>query len=260
VLGVTIQNLSQSGPIVHAQRATCWSAGSLRFPAGNRDAVFTLASDFIISAEDLPAHPYWPKGNSGITIGVGWDLGQHDRNEFLTTWAALDRSTLGKLEQAVHKTGQQARLLIPSLMSVEIPRGVSLDVFRDSLTNDYYPQMTQLFPGAVSLPAEVEVALLSIVFNRGVLLGHDPDWRKATELDRRWEMRRLQDDVRRQDLFAIYVHLGTMKRLWEKTGPRGLLYRRRDEQHLMRPYVDKQLQWEKANDEAKAAGLPPCPK
>jgi hypothetical protein len=54
----------------------------------------------------------------------------------------------------------------------------------------------RLFPGVEILPTEVQVALLSLVFNRGVLLGYDPDWSKAKELDRRWEIRRLQGDVR----------------------------------------------------------------
>ena len=85
------------------------------------------------------------------------------------------------------------------------------------------------------------MALLSLVFNRGVLLGRDPDWSKVKALDRRWEIRRLQDDVKQRDVFAIYIRLGTMKRLWEKSGQRGLLYRRRDEQHLIRPYVDQEV-------------------
>ena len=59
-------------------------------------------------------------------------------------------------------------------------------------------------------------------------------------------------------MFAIYAHLGTMKRLWEVPGPRGLLLRRRDEQALIRPYVDQQLRWEENRNKLKDAGLPPC--
>jgi len=118
----------------------------------------------------------------------------------------------------------------------------------------------QLFPGIESLSTDVQVALLSLVFNRGVLLGRDPEWSKAKALDRRWEIRRVQDDVKRRDVFAIYIRLGTMKRLWEKSGQRGLLYRRRDEQHLIRPDVDQELMSEENRDKLKAAGLPPCSK
>jgi hypothetical protein len=45
----------------------------------------------------------------------------------------------------------------------------------------------------------------------------------------------MQADVKSADMFAIYAHLGTMKRLRETAGPRGLPLRRRDEQALIRP-------------------------
>jgi hypothetical protein len=90
-------------------------------------------------------------------------------------------------------------------------------------------------------------------------MGHDPDWSTAKEVDRRFEMRRMQADVKRADIYAIYI-LGTMKRLWETAGPRGLPIRRRDEQAVIRPYVNQQLKWEEKRDKLKEAGLPPCPK
>lgn len=250
----TSRSFAQSTPT----EPTCWPVGTLTFAAGTREAVLERSADFLITAEDLPTHAYWPKGDSGITIGVGWDLGQHSESEFLSAWAALDLATLRQLKEAIHKRGHAAEVLVPQLKALTVPRSVSLSVFRRSLDASYYPMTLQLFPGVEALPTEVQVALLSLVFNRGVLLGRDPDWSKAKALDRRWEIRRLQDDVKQRDVFAIYIRLGTMKRLWEKSGQRGLLYRRRDEQHLIRPYVDQELMWEENRDKLKAAGLPPC--
>jgi hypothetical protein len=40
---------------------------------------------------------------------------------------------------------------------------------------------------------------------------------------------------------------------------RGLPIRRRDEQALIRPYVNQQLKWEEKRDKLKEAGLPRCP-
>jgi hypothetical protein len=72
-------------------------------------------------------------------------------------------------------------------------------------------------------------------------------------------MRKLQGDVARSDLFAIYIRLGTMKRIWKNDAKqRGLPIRRRDEQHLIRPYVDKVLDWEQRQEDMKASGLPAC--
>jgi hypothetical protein len=241
-----------------AKSETCWPSGHLIFPAGGKEAVLKQSSDFLIAAENVPLHPYWPSGDSGITIGVGWDLGQHSRTDLLNVWRALGPISLAKLAEASNKKGHAAALLLPDLKSIDVPRDLSLAVFRKSLEDDYYPTTRKLFPGVEKLPAEAQVALISVVFNRGAVLGHDPDWKTATELDRRWEIRRLRDDVQRSDIFAIYIHLGTMKRLWEKSGPRGLLYRRRDEQHIIRPYVDKELRWEENRDGLKATGAPAC--
>ncbi|MBV9183041.1 MAG: hypothetical protein JO356_17185 [Acidobacteria bacterium] len=213
---------------------------------------------FLIEAEKVPAHPYWPAGDSGITMGVGWDLGQHNRTELVTTWSQLGSEDLALLEGTIHKKGKEAQILLPKVQNIDVPVKLSLALFRESLASIYYPMMIKLFPGAEKLQAEVQVALVSLVFNRGNTLGHDPDWRTAKELDRRWEIRRLQDDVKRGDLFAIYIRLGTMKRLWEHSNARGLLYRRRDEQHLIRPLVDKELHWQEDRDKLKEAGLPPC--
>jgi len=69
----------------------------------------------------------------------------------------------------------------------------------------------------------------------------------------------MQADVKSADMFAIYAHLGTMKRLWETAGPRGLPLRWRDEQALIRPYVNQQLKWEENREKLHRAGLPPCP-
>jgi hypothetical protein len=76
----------------------------------------------------------------------------------------------------------------------------------------------------------VQVVFISLVFNRGGGMGHDPDWLTAKQLDQRWEMRKMRDDVKGVDTYAIYAHLGIMKRLWEVPGQRGLRIRRRDEQ------------------------------
>ena len=69
----------------------------------------------------------------------------------------------------------------------------------------------------------------------------------------------MQADVKSADMFAIYAHLGAMKRLRETARPRGLPLRPRDERALIRPYVNQQLNWEQNREELKQAGLPRCP-
>jgi hypothetical protein len=216
----------------------------LTFPAGTEDEVVEQAADFLTRVESIREHPYWPGGTSGITLGIGWDIGYHTRAELLSVWADLGSDALGRLASAAGKKGGAAQALLPHLKSVQVSTDISRRVLVSSLRGYYYPFVNQTFPGIEQLPAEAQVVVISLVFNRGVSMGHEPDWRFAKEVDRRWEFRELRQDVKQGDLFAIYIHLGTMKRLWEVSGPRGLRIRRRDEQALIRPYVDKQLQWD----------------
>jgi hypothetical protein len=148
--------------------------------------------------------------------------------------------------------------LLATLKSISIPTAISRKVLSRSVTVEWYPRTLKLFPGVDVLPTEVQVALVSVLFNRGPGVGREPDWANATQVDARWEIRELRIDVRDRDMFALYAHLDTMKRLWEKTGPRGVPLRRRAEGHLVKPYVDQQLHWEQLQNTLKTSGRPQC--
>lgn len=247
------------GPSHAFCQASCWPQEPPKHPAGVPTEVVRKAADFLVKAEGIPVHPYWPGKDSGITLGVGWDVGYHTVAELGDTWAALGDEKLRSLKKASGRKGMDAQLLLSVVRSIEIPRSISMDVLNSGLRDKDYPFVIKLFPGVQKLPADVQVAFVSLVFNRGGSMGREPDWASATKLDQRWEMRRMRDDVRRGDFYAIYAHLGIMKRLWEGQEQRGLRIRRRDEQALVRPFVDRQLQWEQRRDQLKATGLPPCP-
>jgi hypothetical protein len=216
----------------------------LSLPVGSQAEVVAKSATFLTKVETVQVHPYWPGGISGVTLGIGWDLGYHDASELHHEWASLGTTALEWLDIAAGKKGDAARALITQLKTIDVPVDVSKKVLESSLRDYYYPFVTTHFPGLTALPAEAQVVLISLVFNRGISMGHEPDWRFAKTVDSRWEFRELRRDVQDRDLFAMYTHLGTMKRLWENPGPRGLRIRRRDEQALIRPYVNKQLEWE----------------
>jgi hypothetical protein len=225
---------------------------------GQPSEVIRQSIAFLLKEEAAPRHPYWPGGKSGITIGVGWDIGQHTDQELTAAWADLPAADRERLLAAVGITGAPARALLPPLSGVMIPPEISRAVLSRSVQKEWYARTLRVFPGADALPTEVQVALLSVLFNRGTGTGHEPDWLHAIEVDPRWEMREIRRDVRDRDLFALYAHLDTMKRLWEGSGPRGLPIRRRSEGHLIKPYVDQQLAWEALQAKARDAGQPPC--
>jgi hypothetical protein len=241
-----------------ASQESCWPTGHMPFAGASRQAVLDAATAFLSKQEKVALHPYWPGGASGITLGVGWDAGYHTTEQLRETWSELDEPTLRTLAGVSGQRGAPAHDLLPRVIDLQIPETVSQRVLASSLSKTFYPLVQRLFSTLDQLPLEAQVVMISVVFNRGPSIGQEPDWHVVRELDRRWEMRRMQVDVKEGDLFGIYAHLGTMKRLWESHGPRGLPLRRRDEQALIRPLVDRQLLWEAHRDELKAAGLPAC--
>ena len=89
----------------------CCPAGNLTFPAGSSDDVARKAAEFLIKAEAAPAHPCWPGGTSGVTLGVGRDAGYHSRAELHETWAELSTPALARLDSAAGKNVVKPRRL-----------------------------------------------------------------------------------------------------------------------------------------------------
>jgi GH24 family phage-related lysozyme (muramidase) len=87
-------------------------------------------------------------------------------------------------------------------------------------------QTMTTFPGVDKLPLDVQGALVSLVFNRGMSM-------VDTKPGDRAEMRTIRDAVARQDLRAIADQLRQMKRLWENKNLDGLLLRREAEARLV---------------------------
>jgi hypothetical protein len=67
------------------------------YPAGKKEDVLAQAATFLTEAERVEEHPYIPlnkdgtvMGASGVTIGLGYDLGQHTEAKIRQDWAELD--------------------------------------------------------------------------------------------------------------------------------------------------------------------------
>lgn len=247
------------------------------YPPGKKEDVLAAAQAFLVKSEDVPSAPYWP-GNpdSGITIGVGYDLGQHSEKEIRATWSELDRprlnapenalgievdkwvtlpsliacgkhgnsepkysvfTPLDRLSRASHLRGQSAASYLQTLNSVHVPKTLSVRVFKEVILPAYYTKAGSAFYGLQQLPTGVQVALISLVYNRGTKpsssrIGNDI-------FNRGWEMRELQSAVLSKDLVMIYWLFESMRRIWVNgtSSTRGLVKRRNDELKLIEPYV-----------------------
>ena len=182
------------------------------------------AKKMIMDFEGLNQPFKWPGGNSGITLGFGYDLGYVTVDQFESDWGPyLTPVQLNRLRDAVGKRGIAARNRAVQFNDIRIKRKDAETVFLERNVPLYALKTEMTFPGIAKLPPDAQGALVSLVFNRGT----------SMEGDRRREMRAIQAAVANGDLQEIADQLRSMKRLWVNQGLDGLLERREKEAELV---------------------------
>ena len=186
------------------------------------------ALQLILAAEGMNQPGAWPGGSSGITLGIGYDLGYVTVDEFESDWGAcLNKNTRERLRAVVGLTGLKARNRAAALADIRIKRADADKVFERRTLPKCEFQTAQTFPGYERLPQEVQGALVSLVYNRGCSMVDRPGE------DRRREMRAIRDAVAARDLQKIADQLRSMKRLWQGQKLDGLIARREAEADLV---------------------------
>ncbi|MAZ90200.1 MAG: hypothetical protein CL693_21410 [Cellvibrionaceae bacterium] len=164
--------------------------------------------------------PCWPGGDSGITIGVGYDLGYVDKDRFLDDWSSqLSAPHLQKLSKYCAVKGAQAKSKLRFLADIKIPLTKASIVFRSTSVPAYAARTRRAFPGIENLTPIAQTTLLSLVYNRGA----------SMKGDSRKEMRAIRMLVKTRDYQGMADQVRSMKRLWEGRGLDGLLIRRERE-------------------------------
>ncbi len=173
-------------------------------------------------------NPVWPRADSGITIGVGYDLRFADRARFNADWSdQLLPDAVARLAEVLGMPGSAD--LLGRVRDVEVPLLAAVSVFlRRTLpralqqTRSIYPQVDDLVPAR-------RAALVSLVYNRGARLRD----RDSVRQDRR-EMRAIRDLLASQRPDEVASQLDAMSRLWDPASLSGLVRRRHDEARLWR--------------------------
>ena len=175
----------------------------------------------------LKKAPHWPGGQSGVTIGLGYDLGWQSRAQFHADWGGLLTTTqLTRLEAALGKRGEAARQLTQRLKDIRIPFDEAKRVFDARVLPRFVALTWRSLPGEAleALNGDCVAALVSLTFNRG------PSWSKSG--DRYSEMRKIRTALEARRFADVPYLIRSMKRLWEGKGLDGLLRRRDDEAKL----------------------------
>jgi hypothetical protein len=169
-------------------------------------------------------NPTWPGEQSGVTIGVGYDLGYVNKTEFTNDWKDLPQKDFDRLYKVVGIKGISAKDLIRGLKDISISWDLSLKVFMNKTVTKFYNLTQQTFPNFDNLPEDAKGGLVSLVFNRG----------NALEGDRRREMKLIRDGMKlvftfdQKALTFIANQIRNMKRIWIGGSIEKGMSRRRD--------------------------------
>jgi GH24 family phage-related lysozyme (muramidase) len=182
------------------------------------------ALKLILEAEGLDQPGKWPGGGSGITLGIGYDLGYVTVEQFEQDWGKiLSADQMTRLKTVIGLKGGAAQMRAPQFRDIKVTRAQAEKVFKKRTLPLHSARTEQAFPGVDQLPPDAQGALVSLVFNRG----------PGMDGERRKEMRAVRDAVAKKDLGEIARQIRAMKRIWEGQGLDGLLRRRDAEADLV---------------------------
>ena len=170
--------------------------------------------------------PIWAGGESGVTIGMGYDLGFNSEKQFMADWSgAINLNFINALRPTIGIKGTQAKAMLKGeILNVRIPYNTAYEVFVKSSLPRYYAMTKKIYPNMDLLNDDTKGALVSVVYNRGNKL----------EGDSRAEMRAIVDLIAKQDYEGIAEQIEKSKRLWENRGLDGLVVRREAEADMVR--------------------------
>ncbi len=194
-------------------------------PQPSRRAIIMIEHFEVGGESEYVPRPVWPGGASGLTIGVGYDLGYASTIGIARDWHQLPQATLTRLQSYAGRTGASARQILAGTHDLVIPFELACAVFE---TRDI-PRIANLTAAALSntdrLSPDSFGALVSLVFNRGASMTDSIP-------GNRLEMRQIRDAMSAADFDLIPGFIRSMKRLWQGRGLDGLLARRDAEADL----------------------------
>jgi len=163
-------------------------------------------------------HPAYVSEQSGITIGVGYDLRYKSKAQIAADFHMLHPSVIKRLQAVAGKRG--TRSMARGMRSISIPYDVALEVFNKSSVPRFAKLVRKAYPGIETMHPHIQSAFLSNGFNRGTAIS------KTKSRDK--EKREARDAIPNSPGLLASI-LRASKRLWVGKGLDGLLSHREDE-------------------------------
>jgi hypothetical protein len=157
---------------------------------------------------------------SGLTIGIGYDLGHVTEETFRRDWQGfIPSGDIERLAPATGLRGDNAKRMHRSVVGVSIPFEVAMRQFMKVTLPIWIMKAYELWPNFDSLNNNQKTALVSLTFNRGTALqGHS-----------RVEMREVRDLLMRGNIRPV---AGLIKAMARRSGLKGVQARRVAEAEL----------------------------
>ena len=172
--------------------------------------------------------PIWAGGDSGLTIGLGYDVGYAKEADLFADWKGLNLNFLNALKRFCGVKGPIVKTMMRGeILNVVIPYNIAYEVFVKKSIPKYYAATKKIYPQLDELNEDTRGALVSMVYNRGAKL--DGESRK--------EMKAIVELVAKKDYEGIAEQIEQSKRLWEHKNLDGLVLRREAEADLIRDSI-----------------------
>jgi uncharacterized protein (TIGR02594 family) len=187
-----------------------------------------LIEEFEVSGkeryESKLRHPIWPEGSSGVTIGIGYDVGHTSTAQLNADWKnVIPDAMLARLEACVGVKGAAAKALADGLRSqVDVPYDAAIKVYRECMLPRWVGIVEKVLPNTSMLKPHALGALVSLTLNRG------QDY--TSTKDRRREMVSIKRHMENKQFDKIPAEIRAMTRLWPSS--KGLRRRREAEAKL----------------------------
>lgn len=193
-------------------------------------AAFALIVEFEVTGrahyEKKLVHPIWPQLKSGVTIGVGHDLGYTTHEDFDRNWTALAAADRERLRRTVGLTGHAARDCLSDVRHIVVPWELAEAVYRNVDIPRTAAATARILPNCDKLSGDCFGVLVSVGFNRG--LSYRKTRQDGGAIDRYREMRAIYALMEQQQFDLIPAQIRAMKRIWRGTQSEAGLSRRRD--------------------------------
>lgn len=177
--------------------------------------------------------PEWPGLNSGITVGIGYDLGYSTPQEIERDWRGpfITLPIINAMKKYSGITREKAKALLPQARrEITVSWDAAYSVFIEKSIPQWIEKVKKALPNCDKLNDDCLGVLVSLAYNRG------PAFNAAG--DKYLEMRNIKTHMEKMEFHKIPKELRDMKRLWPTT--QGLIIRREKEARLFELGLNKE--------------------